>query len=659
MASGAVDSERLGTEAREQRRIRLAREPNFRIGPLLVRPSRRSLTHEDGREQIIEPRVMQVLAALHNAGGEIVGRDDLIDRCWDGRIVGEDAINRVMSRLRRTAQTIGESVFRIETITKAGYRLDIDPTCRSSPVAGTETAAAAAATSDFEPYQTEVVAKSLAVLPFANLTGDPAKEYLADGMAEELIVQLSHTTSLKIAARTSTFGYKGRGDDVRSIARQLGVSAVLEGSVRFAGERLRVTAQLIDATTGYHLWSRAYDREVGDWIAIQDEIAESIASTLKAKLTVANPYKARREAVELHLQARGMSSRLTPESLLGAIQLYERSIACDPGFARARAGLAGTLMVATATGALPPDSRSDARKRANEALQLDPGYVYPYSVLGALDAAAGRWLEAEEEFRAATGMDPEEPVALEAMALQLLAPVGQLRRGCELAEKAVRLAPASANRNLTCAYLALLRGNLEPQEEHLRIATLLGVPEERGTVRVMRAEAARRAGRVAEATGLMAAALSSAPPLRDAGAEALTIRVHDALAGKIARPMACSAIAEFLELTDTDDALWRYPTVAGYLIHWLVLLGAIDDAFALAERLLAAWRRSGHLAFLSLPVIWRSDMRAFREDRRFQSLVECLDLIRYWERYGPPDGYMLRRGQLQVARTNGASTAGP
>ena len=193
--------------------------------------------------------------------------------------------------------------------------------------------------------------QSIAVMPFTNLSGDPSKDYFSDGMSEELLNLLARVPGLQVAARTSSFAYKGREVDVREIGKELGVETVLEGSVRQAGDQVRITAQLIDAETGFHLWSETYDRKLADIFQVQDEIAKAIVDRLRIELAPAEQQAAQRqqvptqnvEAYELYLQGRAIWKRRGEENLKRAIEFYQQAIARDSGIRarprRARVGL--------------------------------------------------------------------------------------------------------------------------------------------------------------------------------------------------------------------------------------------------------------------------------------------------------------------------------
>jgi serine/threonine-protein kinase len=259
---------------------------------------------------------------------------------------------------------------------------------------------------------------SVAVLPFVNMSTDPENEYFGDGMAEEIINALTRVQGLRVAARTSAFSFKGKNHDLRAIGEKLNVSTVLEGSVRRAGNRVRIIAQLINVNDGYHLWSERYDRELTDIFAIQDEIATAIASRLAVTLrggtggALVRPTTSNIEAYELYLKARSLMKERGP-ALLTAIELLERAVALDPEFAPALADLAQTLILSSFWGMSSPD-RITARAKwaAATALEHHASLVacYTASALVATcidfdrDRATATWNRALE-------IDPTDPEA--------------------------------------------------------------------------------------------------------------------------------------------------------------------------------------------------------------------------------------------------------
>jgi TolB-like protein/predicted Ser/Thr protein kinase len=222
---------------------------------------------------------------------------------------------------------------------------------------------------------------SIAVLPFANMSADKENEYFSDGLAEEILNLLAKIPGLKVIARTSSFAFRGKEQDITKIAEALRVQNVLEGSVRRAGNRLRVTAQLIEAEKGSHLWSQRYDREMTDVFAVQDEIAAAITEALQVKLSVA-PAALRRYtpdplAYEAYLKARHHWAKGTRESLARSKECYEEAIALDPGFALAYIGLADYFLLLTGAAGLMPSHQAMPliRAGAQKALELDRSFA--------------------------------------------------------------------------------------------------------------------------------------------------------------------------------------------------------------------------------------------------------------------------------------------
>ena len=231
---------------------------------------------------------------------------------------------------------------------------------------------------------------SIAVLPFANMSGDPENEYFSDGVAEEIINALAQLPGLRVAARTSAFSFKGKQQDLRVIGEQLGVGTVLEGSVRRAGGRLRITAQLINVADGYHLWSERYDRELTDVFAIQDEIAAAIAARLKLTLRVdaaggnrlVKPPTANVEAYDHYLRGHALMNARGP-GLLRAVEAFEQAVALDSRFAAALAELAETLTLSALYGLVHPAKvRARAEAAAAQALSSEPGHARAHLAVG-------------------------------------------------------------------------------------------------------------------------------------------------------------------------------------------------------------------------------------------------------------------------------------
>jgi serine/threonine-protein kinase len=253
---------------------------------------------------------------------------------------------------------------------------------------------------------------SIAVLPFANMGADKENEYFSDGLAEEIINFLAQIPGLKVTARTSAFAFKGKTEDIRKIADTLGVSTILEGSIRRSGSRLRVTAQLINAQDGYHLWSQRYDREMADLFDLQDEIAQAIASALQVKLSGTpapfEHYKPSLPAYEALLKARYYQGLSRPDLLPRAKECYEQAIALDPKFALAHCEYGNYFWGVALAGVLPSNQALlMMRSLAQKALELDPTLPEGHGMLGFVAAYLEYdWIEAERRFRLSMARDP-------------------------------------------------------------------------------------------------------------------------------------------------------------------------------------------------------------------------------------------------------------
>ena len=255
-------------------------------------------------------------------------------------------------------------------------------------------------------------ASSIAVLPFANMSRDPDDEYFSDGLAEEIINALAQVPELKVIARTSAFAFKGKNEDVRRIADALGVTNVLEGSVRRAGSRIRVTAQLIQASDGTHLWSQRYDREMSDIFAVQDEIAAAIGGALKLKLVpVSERQMPKLPAYEAYLRYRSYQWQFTREAAQRSRECLEQALALDPEFALPYVGLADYHLALASVGGMPShEAMSRARELATRALEIDPDLPEAHAMLGIV---AGHydydWNEAGRRFSIAVKREPLSP----------------------------------------------------------------------------------------------------------------------------------------------------------------------------------------------------------------------------------------------------------
>jgi len=296
-----------------------------------------------------------------------------------------------------------------------------------------------------------VAEKSIAVLPFVNMSGDAENEYFSDGISEEILNVLARVPELSVAARTSSFQFKGEKRDVAEIATQLKVRMVLEGSVRKQAERVRVTAQLIDAQTGFHLWSETYDRELKDIFAIQDEIARAIGNELKVRVlgqgdgTAAVSGTTHVEAHDLYLRGLALWQVREEEELFAAIDAFERAINADPGFAAAWGGLAITYAVlpAYSNRLTPGETAARSLDASQRALALDPTQPEPYLAMGSVAGAfSGRRETGAALIRRAIELRPSSATAHQWLGT-ILVEMGELEAGIASLRRAAELDPRS------------------------------------------------------------------------------------------------------------------------------------------------------------------------------------------------------------------------
>jgi TolB-like protein len=282
------------------------------------------------------------------------------------------------------------------------------------------------------------VQQSIAVLPFANMSSDPEQEYFSDGLSEEILNLLAKIPDLKVIARTSSFAFKGKNEDIRGIGQALGVNTVLEGSVRKSGDRVRVTAQLIDVSDGAHLWSETYDRTMTDIFAVQDDVAAAIIDALQIHIGV-NPTRGRptdsTEAYALFLQARALLSRALPSA---AEELLLKAIELDPKFAEAYELLAYKHWVQS--------EQQQAHEVAAEALAFNPDLVLAQTVSQATKIGVGLRLTGVEAFERAVREQPNNPALVQPL-IWNLGQAGYFREALRLSQRWVDIDPISVIAN--------------------------------------------------------------------------------------------------------------------------------------------------------------------------------------------------------------------
>ncbi|MGI9294452.1 MAG: winged helix-turn-helix domain-containing protein [Pseudomonadales bacterium] len=252
----------------------------FRIGEWMIRP-RSGIFKRNGHSAHVEPKVMDVLLCLARAAGEVATREEILNSVWQGLVVTDEVLTRCISELRTLLGDTGRERRYVRTVPKRGYAL----------VAPLETPGTfPVKTSRPKPSDANYAAAdhSIAVLPFADMSPAQDNEYFSDGLTEELTNALTQIKQLRVAARTSTFSLKGQNADIKTIGDKLNVRHILEGSVRMADDKLRISAQLVNVEDGFQLWSESFSRELRDIFAIQEEVAFAVASKLKLQFDVGN-----------------------------------------------------------------------------------------------------------------------------------------------------------------------------------------------------------------------------------------------------------------------------------------------------------------------------------------------------------------------------------
>lgn len=596
-------------------------------------PQQRLLLTGGGEPVPLAPKIFDTLLYFIERRGELLDKATLLKAVWPNVVVEENSLNQNISALRRALKEHpGEHRF-IVTEPGRGYRFVADVRA----VSGADSHATPATA-------TVIRAPSVAVLPFANLTSDPDKEYFGDGMAEELIHMLTRVPGLKVPARTSSFAYKGRNVDVRQIANDLAVGMILEGSVRSAGARIRVTAQLIDAATGYHLWSQSYDRDFEDLFSLQDELAGAIVAALKLSLSESLPVPAPPtedvQAYQLYLQGHLLTFQLTLRSLTRAMQLFAEALERDERFARAHAGMAMARILHVAFGFPLIDALAHAQRDAERALALDPRLAEPHVVLGSVNSATARWIEAEEHYALAISLDPRDPMTRNGHAIDIIDSLGHTRRGAAEGLRAWQLAPAVPALAMAQAVQYTVAGLDAQALFYADLAADLGFSREAGPMSDVYASLAARAGNYPEAIEHTVRALGERQRA-DGGAEVARL-VYEALRDRADSTLAIAAVDEFvsrLHPQDLGTIAWRR------IMLWYALLGALEAAHDVADRSLDHFAQSGSIG-LNWGMLWMPELLAFRRHPRFQKLAARLGFFKYWEQFGAPDNCELRDGKL-------------
>lgn len=394
----------------------------------------------DGTRIRLQEQPLQVLRILLEDPGKIIPREELQTRIWpsDTFVDFDHGINNAIKRLREALGDTAETPRFIETVPRRGYRFIA------------------------ELEATKQRAQSLVVLPLENLSRDPEQEYFADGLTEALITNLAKVSALRVTSRTTAMHYKGTRQPLRTIARELGVDTVVEGTVLRSGERVRISVQLIDARTDTNLWAESYERDLRDMIALQSEVARAIAREIQVKLTPAELLQLTRvrdvdpEIYEIYLRGCFQFNKRTPESLSKSAEYFQKAIEGDKGYPAAYAGLADSLSRMGWWGLVTPENGCGrAKAAALKAIALEDTLAEAHAALAfAIVHYDYAFLSAEKQGRRAVILDPRSPVAAQVLAVCLCA-MGHHEGAVAEALRSVELDPLSLVHRWTAGILMI------------------------------------------------------------------------------------------------------------------------------------------------------------------------------------------------------------
>jgi TolB-like protein/DNA-binding winged helix-turn-helix (wHTH) protein len=460
---------------------------------------------QNGHAVHLERQPMELLILLVERRGDLVTREDIAARLW-GRDVFVDAdqsINRAVRKLRVAFHDDPEKPLYLETVVGKGYRfvgpVAVTGTAPTAQVTVPDNGLASAATlarrsrlhlpllagiglviglllelgTLYTPRKRLVAPlgrpiQSIAVLPLENLSGDPGQEYFADGMTDALITDLAQIGALRVVSRTSVIRYKGMRKPLPEIARELGVDGIVEGTVTRSGDRVRITSQLIYAPSDQHLWAHSYERNVGDVVSLQGEVAQAIAGAVRAAVTpeqrarlsakaTVNP-----KAYEAYLKGRYFQNKRTQEGLRRAMEYYQQAVAEDPRYAPAYAGLADTYFPLTNWGWVSiREAIPKAKATALKAVELDEGLAEAHVSLGMVRFVYDwDWPEAGKQFEQALALNPAYPLAHMWYSYYLMA-LGRSDESLAEMKRAVDLDPVSPELSHYTAWLLGLIGRYD------------------------------------------------------------------------------------------------------------------------------------------------------------------------------------------------------
>lgn len=451
----------------------------FRVGDWRIDGN--ALTATRGREsRLLEPRAYKVLCYLAERPGQLVTIDELMDAHWEGAVVTPNAVTRVIAQLRKALDDDARNPTYIETVARTGYRCIAPVAINSSNRPrnlrwGIALVAAALLLSVWQWLPDEPAAKPrIAVLPFKNLTGDAALDYLGEGLSEELISTLAGIPGLTVSTRSRSFKYREAEPDLQRLARDLGATYVVNGSVRQHGDDLRLSAQLVDPESGDTVWSQTLEYDMARLFDGQQALAQAAASAAAENSGIgfaaseATPPRAPDPAAyQLYLRGRYVWHRRGSEPLQPAIDNFQEAVSIDPDFARGWSALATAYVTYPSYSPRGYRTWAQAEVAARKAMDLDPELAEPYAVLATFAKTRFRWADSEALFRAGIRRDPDNATARFWYA-EFLHSTGQFAAAANQVARAIDLDPTYQQPRVMEAILYMEVGSSERAANELQ-----------------------------------------------------------------------------------------------------------------------------------------------------------------------------------------------
>ena len=463
-----------------------------------------------------------------------------------------------------------------------------------------------------------VMQKSIVVLPFVNMSNDPEQEFFSDGLSEELLNVLAQIKDLRVISRTSAFAFKGKDVDIPTIAAQLNVTHVLEGSVRKAGDDIRITAQLIEVSTDSHLWSDAYNRKLENVFEIQEEISKAIAAELQVTLGTAGKTgrpTENLEAWQLFLRGRHLYQNRGEAQLARALELLKQAVELDPDFADAWANLAAANIVyGYGQEEAYKEFYRDGRLAALRAIEINPDNGFAHAVLGLAHTGAFSWDEAMREYELAIRLNPNETNSLLWKGIALIN-LGYVDQAIAIFKQAERLDPVFTNVHNWLAIAYGVKGDIANLRRHTQKIQRLDPDFSGSTLNIFRLNS----GNLDAAEDLM-----RAEDMKSIGSDVLVVAMFSALRDPGRKEEAVKTLLANKNLAEAGD-----------LTPYLWDIGAVDETLAdFREQ-----RERGRILRIanSLQIFWGANNRAQLSNPAMPAFFEAYGMLDYWRKHGDPD----------------------